>query len=535
MATPRDAGPRPNDGPTSDAPHTTDRSGSSAWSHGEPEPGRPVLRRATRPHPALGIGLGAVLQGRYCLTGMLEVSDVATFYQGEDVETGRAVAATVFQEIGRNDQARIDDLHRPRPHSASPLVLPSVFATVHACDLTDDGRLFVVTEFLEGPSVAELLKRAPLPPIRALELAMRLGEALEVVLNLGALDLRVASQDVVLLNEGDRLKLRRSDMLIVRRLGLADALAAAEAPGRDPRYASPEELAQLPVTEGSVVYRFGILLYELLDGSPPFDGTTPAEVRDQQRRSPPTPLQDRHRALPASVDRLVSRMLASDPAVRPVDLTWILNELWDAACHVRATVPAAAIGTTSSPGPAVSTGRFRTRHLVMGGLSVLCLGSVLLAWPYLADGPLPTTAGPSPVRSAITGPAPTELVAPPLTPGPPSRATPGGLATSVVRDVAPPATPSVRRHTPVASPARELAPPPSPPVPAETSEREPAQAPTDTKTTAPRSAPTLPSGPETARIPPPALPRQPPPDHARAADPGAIIDWLVRESPTLSD
>ena len=114
---------------------------------------------------------------------------------------------------------------------------------------------------------------------------MRVGEAVEVVLNLGALDVWVAPRDVVLLDEGDRPKLRRSDMLIVRRLGLADALAAAEAPGRDPRYASPEELARVAVTEGSLVYRFGILLYELLGGSPPFDGTTPAEVRDQQLRS----------------------------------------------------------------------------------------------------------------------------------------------------------------------------------------------------------------------------------------------------------
>jgi eukaryotic-like serine/threonine-protein kinase len=504
--------------------------GSPAEPGADPEPGHAALRRASRPHLALAVGLGTVLQDHYRLSGTLEVGDVATVYRGEEIETGRAVAVTVFHEIGRNARGRIEDLHRPRPRGASPLVLPSVFAAVHACDLTDDGRLFVVTELLEGPSIAELLKRAPLSPARALEVAMRVGEAVEVVLNLGALDVWVAPRDVVLLDKGDRPKLRRSDMLIVRRLGLADALAAAEAPGRDPRYASPEELARVAVTEGSLVYRFGILLYELLGGSPPFDGTTPAEVRDQQLRRSPMRLQDRHRALPPSVDRLVAQMLAPDPAVRPVDLTWILNELWDAACHLRAMAPDDA---ASSPGarPSPSTERRWARRLAMAGLSVLSLGGVLAAWPYLASRPPTPTAGPSPVRSPASVSTPTEVAAP--APGPPSPSRAIIAADSAPVDAALD-TPPPRRRATVAGPVREPVQPPPPPASTEASKREPAPIPADPKPDAPRSAPTPSSNPP-APTAPPARPRPSVPEAVRATDPGAIIDWLLRDSPKLGD
>ena len=148
--------------------------------------------------------------------------------------------------------------------------------------LTDDGRVFFVTEFVQGTSFADLIKRTPpLAPIRALEAAIRIGEAIEQTLNLGFVDVSLAPSDIVV--DGDqRIRLPRSDVIVLHRLGLVDRQAAAETPVRDPRYLSPEELAGRPATERDVVYRFGLLLYELLCRRPPFEGTTAAEVREQQ-------------------------------------------------------------------------------------------------------------------------------------------------------------------------------------------------------------------------------------------------------------
>ena len=256
------------------------------------------------------------------LTGMLTTSRVATVYRAEEVETGRAVMVKLFHELGRNDRGLTLGSWGSWPTaSRAPWPeLPGAFVAVHTCDLTDEGQLFLVTDLVEGPSVADLLRRTPpIAPVRALDLAIRIGEALEAARNLGVLDLQVTPRDVIVVDDADRVKLLRSDTLMLRHLGLADRLSAAEAAERDPRYASPEELAGIPPTERSVIYRFGVLLYELLSGSPPFEGTTPAEVRDRQLRSSPSRLRRRHRRLPASLDRLVSRMISLDPMARPVD------------------------------------------------------------------------------------------------------------------------------------------------------------------------------------------------------------------------
>ena len=325
-----------------------DMNGPPAPSNGGSQSENTVLKRAPRAELPGAVGAGTVLSERYRLIGTPEVGQVATVYRAETIETGKAVAVKIFHEVGRNDRKRIELLRRPIARGAGRLDLPSVFVTAYECALTDDGRLFLVTELVDGPSVADLLRQGPLTPLRALGLAMRIGEALEVVLNPGFLDLRVAPQDIAVVKDEDRVKLRRSDVPILRRLGLADQLAAAEAPGRDPRYAPPEELPGLPPTEAGVVYQFGLVLYELLCGSTPFDGATPAQVHERKLRPLPIQLRTRHRALPASVERLVSRMLHPDPRTRPGDLTLVLNELWDVLCHIRTKMPATSISRVTA-------------------------------------------------------------------------------------------------------------------------------------------------------------------------------------------
>ena len=618
---------------------------ASVPTNGAAEPGRPVQTREARPHLPLAVGVGTVLDDRYRLTGTLETDQVKVLYRAEEIETGRTVAVGVFQEIGRHDRGRIESFRRPGPRGASRLEIPSAFAAVYECGLTDDGRLFLVAELLEGPTVDELLKRAaPLEPARALVLAIRVGEALEEVLNLGVLDLRVAPQDIIIVpNEGDQVRLRGSDRLILRRLGLEVPLAAAEAPGQDPRYASPEELAGLSPTERSVVYRFGLLLYELLAGAPPFPGTTRGEVGDSQRRPLKSRLRARHQGLPASVDRLLSRMLESDPRARPGDLAWILNELWDAAGRFRRNTPARPVHADSAgtADPRVRPGPVPTRRWALAGLPILVMGGALLAWPYLVGGPTARIVAPVPTRQAVdVFPGPAGSASPlealpsnsgsergevsPSTPptgalhptpsvaasGPPARAageTPSrpiaaapeppvsaqsGVAQrgEVSRSTPPTAafrpTPSVAASGPPAqaageTPSRPIAAAPEPPVSAQSGVAQrgevsrstpptaafrptpsaaasgpPAQAAGETPSrpiaaapeppvsaqsgvaqvsgTASNSGPASPA-PETTLTLPPARPRQLAPENPRAADPSAIIDWLFRESPRISE
>jgi serine/threonine-protein kinase len=510
---------------------------------------------------------GTVLRDRYRLTGPLEVGHTATVYGGEELETGRPVTVKVFHEVGRSDRGRIESGRRPASSGVAHEELPGAFVPVRACDLTEEGQLFLVIEVVPGTSLADRLRRTPaLAPARALELAMRIGEALEASLNLGLLDLPLAPADIIL-DDAGRVRLLRSDVLILRRLGLGGPLATADAPERDPRYASPEELAGFPATERSVVYRFGVLLYELMSGAAPFDGTTPGEIRDQQRR-PPRRLRSRAPSLPASLDRLVSRMLDPDPLRRPADPTAILNELWDAASRLRAEAPPAPTDV-AAPAPAVAPGlparRSRARSWALAALLVVVIGGALLAWPHLAGGPSggspsvavqPEAVGSPPPAAVIESPPDPPSAAPGASGGPPLP-TPIPLPPDSRAPVALGATPaespsaptSVGTHSPSVGPARE--PTPAPRTPDESASRADG-ARIESEATTARAIGRAPVQPATALAPPPvplrpptpeapreadptARPRPPTPERSREADPTAIIDWLVGQGPRVGE
>jgi serine/threonine protein kinase len=478
-------------------------------------------RRSSRDvRPALKSG--TVLRGRYRLVAPLESGLVATTYRAQDIDSGRTVDVKIFDELDRHEGNRVEPLDRPTSHSTPLLDLPSAFLAVHDCDLADDGRLYLVTEPVEA-TLADLLRQAsPLEPVRALELAMWIGEAIEVAFNLGVTDLPLAPEDVII-DEGDRLRLRRSDVAILRRLGLADQLNAMEAPTRDPRYVSPEELAHLPLTERSIIYRFGVLIYELLCGSPPYDGTTPAVLRRQIRRGPPR-LRARHRALPASLDRLTARMVALDPLLRPATLTPILNELWEALCRHQSQVkrPAALLGqagrAVGDPGR-----RARARHLTVAVASIGAVVGMFLTWPYLAprlNKMVSTThrVGVEPLMPSIPGWQTKPSGLPPST------------STGPAQHVASPAVPMRAEPSLQAGLARPATPSPLS-APVGTGSTEAALSATR-ELTPPKRQPS-PGTPVVS--PPPPSPSQPRAEDPRAADPGAIIDWLVGETPRIGE
>ena len=510
---------------------------------------------------------GTVLGDRYRLTSTLKIGRSATVYRAEEVDTGGPVTVQIFHEVGRGDRARIQSFRRPTSSRVPRPGLPGAFVAVYECDLTNEGQLFLVTEVVEGTSLANLLRETPpLAPARALELATRIGEALEATLNLGLLEFPLAPADIIVA-DADRVRFLRSDVLVLRQLGLADQLAAAEGAERDPRYVSPEELAGLPATERSVVYRFGVLLYELLCGSVPFQGTTPGEVRERQLRSPLRQLSDRHPQVPAAVDGLVSRMLDLEPMRRPTDPTSILNELWDAACHLRSEPLAAPTDVASPPAAAASPARPRrswARSWAFAGVPIVVVGSAALAWFHLYPSlstsrpvPVPVPAavhvtapgGPvvasppaivPPTSSGISnGLQPPVLPTPPVSPPPPapmadSVASPGriGSTTPIARRVTEPeGRPASSARITSRGTASSGAPPPTAP---------PAEAPAPTRAAPARAepeptrastVPTSPFQPAPTVAVSPARPTQRTPDTPRAGDPTAIIEWLVGQGP----
>ncbi len=174
-----------------------------------------------------------------------------------------------------------------------------------------EGTLWFFREFVEGRSLRERLdEEGALPVPEVLVVAAQLASALEALHGAGLLHRDLAPHHVVL----------RSDESGLPHAVLVDAAMAAPIKGAPqeavgtPDYVAPELLSGRLASFRSDLYALGVVLFEMADGSLPFDGDRPEERMQARLRSEPHPVGDR---LPGPVRDLLTRLLARTPKSRP--------------------------------------------------------------------------------------------------------------------------------------------------------------------------------------------------------------------------
>jgi serine/threonine-protein kinase len=209
------------------------------------------------------IGLGDVLADRYELTRELAFGGIGTVYLARDRVTGNDVAAKVLHaEHLANDSMR----RRLRREGAALKALdhPSIVPLLEL-GVAEDGLVFLITEYVEGDTLAARVERGPLSPPEADRLVDALGAGISAAHAHGILhgDLKPAN---VLWAEEPRLV----DFSASKILGLDRLTATGEISGT-PAYMAPEVFTgKREVDERIDVYGLGVLLYEALSGAPPF-------------------------------------------------------------------------------------------------------------------------------------------------------------------------------------------------------------------------------------------------------------------------
>jgi outer membrane protein assembly factor BamB len=226
---------------------------------------------------------------------------------------------------------------------------------------------YLVLEFIDGPSLREVLDREPLlPPARVLGLGAALARGLVAIHGVEGVhrDLKPTN-----------IRLRGGREPVIVDLGMTRAFwetQDATRPGlaaMTPRYASPEQLAGREVGPASDIYSLGLILCELLTGEAPAVGQGPREM-----------LEARRGRVPRALLEWVPRCLERDPARRPAALELALA-LEEAAVR---TAPAASPGRS----PVLRWGA------VIGAALLLALGAAMVSRPR----------GTAPVGSATEAP-----------------------------------------------------------------------------------------------------------------------------------
>ena len=268
--------------------------------------------------------VGQLLDGRYQITHRLARGGMATVYLATDIRLTRTVAVKVMH-IGLGDDAEFARKFDREARSAAQLSHPnvvSVFDQGH-----DDGRPYIVMEYVEGRTLRDILNHeAPLPPERALEIIEPVIAALAAAHEAGLVHRDVKPENV-LINDRGQVK--------VVDFGLAKAISAQTSTATQGlligtvSYLPPELVLSGRAGPRSDVYSAGVVLFEMLTGRKPHVGDTPIQVAYAHvHNDVPPPSQFRTAShIPPYLDALVVGATARNPDARPHDGKVFLSQV----------------------------------------------------------------------------------------------------------------------------------------------------------------------------------------------------------------
>jgi Protein kinase domain len=253
--------------------------------------------------------IGHVLADRYELGPVLGQGGMARVHQGLDRQLDRQVAIKVLAAPFDRDHEFVERFRR-EARAAAGLSHPNIVAVFDSG--SDDGTNFIVTELVEGETLADRLGRdGPMPPADAVAVAVDIARALAAAHARGLIHRDIKPGNVMLLPDG---RVKVVDFGIARAAG-SDTLTHTGVVLGSTAYLSPEQAGGQPVDERADLYALGCVLYEMLTGRVPFSADTPIATmyRHVNEEAPPpstiAPVQP-------ELEDVVLRCLEKDPKRR---------------------------------------------------------------------------------------------------------------------------------------------------------------------------------------------------------------------------
>ena len=176
--------------------------------------------------------------------------------------------------------------------------------------IDEQGTPFLVMEYVAGKTLEHHLDPSTLTPQRACAWAADLANALALAHRAGILHGDVKPGNILVTPEN---KVKLGDF------GIARYASQISGSGRllgTPAYLAPEQIQGQPQDARSDQFALGIVLYQMLTGARPFDGSSIAAVCAQILQAAPEPPSRRNPAVPAALDRIVARCLSKNPGDR---------------------------------------------------------------------------------------------------------------------------------------------------------------------------------------------------------------------------
>lgn len=248
--------------------------------------------------------------GKCRLIGLIGRGGMGSVYLAEHLFLRRKIAIKI---LSRDLSAIPEEVERFEREAiaAAKLDHPNI-VRIHDVD-EENGRPFIVMEYVEGRDLEDRIQReAPLPVREAVRIALEVARALDHAHAAGVVHRDVTPGNILLARDG-RVKI--TDLGLALETNRAEVNSDGTVLGT-PFYISPEQAQGLPADARSDLYSLGACLFVMVTGARPFEGRSPdSVVRKHLDRRRPSPLQ-RRPGLARSLAAIVDRAIALDPADR---------------------------------------------------------------------------------------------------------------------------------------------------------------------------------------------------------------------------
>ncbi len=300
------------------------------------------------------------LSGRYEIIDRLGSGGMSNVYRATDRTLERTVAVKVLAEHLSDDERFVARFRR-EALAVAKLIHPNI---VQVYDTgVDDGRHYIVMEYVEGRSGAQLLQRqGPLGPETTAEIGAQACAGLDYAHRRGIIHRDVKPGNLMVVGGpvgGGEMTMKLTDFGIARAIEQTRITQVGSVVGTA-AYLSPEQVRGEEATPATDVYALGVVLYQFLTGRLPYEGSSLAELAVRQQNEKPLPPSTYNDEVSETLGAAVLRALEGDPNRRYASADELAGGLHLGLQGEDVTLP---LGEGATPTRALGDGETATRHL----------------------------------------------------------------------------------------------------------------------------------------------------------------------------
>jgi eukaryotic-like serine/threonine-protein kinase len=298
---------------------------------------------------------GSVVRGKYRILTKIGQGGMGVVYKALHVAFDELRALKVMHPSLMTDESFVKRF-RHEAVITRRLQHPNA-VRVDDIDEAEDGRPFIVMEYIEGRSLKTIVyEEGAIPVLRVCSISKQVAAALEAAHQLGMIHRDIKPENIVLLGLPPHEQAKVLDFGIAKikearlKEGSGMTLTGAGVVVGTPQYMSPEQAMGKRGDEldgRSDLYSLGVVMYQMLSGELPFHADTTMEMLIAHMQKPPTPLGLTHPELkiPDEMSNLVMRLLEKNPDRRPTNARALIDEL----DHIQKAPPPMSVTRVSAP------------------------------------------------------------------------------------------------------------------------------------------------------------------------------------------